>query len=239
MLFAANGRPRSAPETFVMKTNWIGAAIVIVAASAIAACGRSPDQKAAEDLKESSATIQKSTGDMQKGAEEMARGFEAMARGLAGAAGGEPGVTPVEPVNFHELQNLMPDVSGWEKTNPTGERMTTPFSFSQASVTYRKGDAEIEQKILDSGLNQVLFAPFAMFMASGYEKETQDGFERSVDVGGNPGWEKWDKGTRNGDLNVIVNRRFLVQVEGRSVDDIRTLHTVLDRTDLKKLAALK
>src|SRR5215203_1898761 len=106
----------------------------------------------------------------------------------------------VDPVSFRELQTVMPDVAGWQKTNPTGERMTSPFSFSQASVTYKKGDAEVEQKILDSGFNQMLFTPFTMFMAAGYEKQTQDGFERSVNVGGNPGWEKWDNGTRNGEL---------------------------------------
>jgi hypothetical protein len=117
--------------------------------------------------------------------------------------------------------------------------MSSPFSFSQASVTYKKGDAEIEQKIMDSGFNQLLFTPFTMFMAAGYEKETADGFERSVNVGGYPGWEKWDKGSKNGELNVVVNKRFLVQVEGHGVDDIKTLHAVLDQTDLKKLASLK
>jgi hypothetical protein len=170
----------------------------------------------------------------------MAKGFEAMAKGMASAAGGgDSDLKPVDPVSFKELQTVMPDVAGWEKTNPTGERMTAPFSFSQASVTYKKGDAEVEQKIMDSGYNQLLFTPFAMFMAAGYEKETQDGFERSVNVGGNPGWEKWDKGSKNGELSVVVGKRFLVQLEGHGVDDVKTLHTVLDQTDLKKLASLK
>jgi len=112
-------------------------------------------------------------------------------------------------------------------------------SFSQASVTYKKGDAEIEQKIMDSGFNQLLFAPFTMFMTTGYEKETADGFERSVNVGGNPGWEKWDKGSKNGELAIVVAKRFLVQVEGHGVEDVKELHTVLDKTDLAKLAGLK
>jgi hypothetical protein len=92
---------------------------------------------------------------------------------------------------------------------------------------------------MDSGFNQLLFTPFAMFMSAGYEKETQDGYERSVNIGGNPGWERWDKSTRNGELNVVVNKRFLVQVEGRDIDDVQALHAVLDQTDLKKLAALQ
>ena len=79
----------------------------------------------------------------------------------------------------------------------------------------------------------------AMFMAAGYEKETQDGFERSVNVAGNPGWEKWDKTGKRGELNAVVGKRFLVQVEGRGVDDIKTLHAVFEQIDLKKLASLK
>ena len=54
--------------------------------------------------------------------------------------------------------------------------MTSPFSFRYASVTYKKGDFEVTEKILDSGFNQMLFTPFSMFMAAGYEKEsTQEG----------------------------------------------------------------
>jgi hypothetical protein len=222
------------------------AAVLIAATCTFGACGTSNEQKASEQAQKAADQAQKAADatqknatDMQKGAQDMAKGFEAMARGLAGAAGGDPDVKPVDPVSFRDLQTVMPDVTGWEKTNPTGERMTSPFSFSQASVTYKRGDAEVEQKIIDSGFNQVLFAPFTMLMAAGYEKETQDGFERSVNVGGNPGWEKWDKGTRNGELSVVVNKRFLVQLEGHSLDDVKTLHTVLEQTDVKKLASLK
>ena len=217
-----------------MNRTWYVA--VVIAVSTLAACGgKSEQQKAAEELQKSAEAMQKNADSMSKGAEDMAKGMEAMARGLAG----DSDVKPVDPVSFKDLQTVMPDVAGWEKASPTGERMTSPFSFSQASVTYKKGDVEIEQKIMDSGFNQLLFTPFTMFMAAGYEKETQEGFERSVNVAGNPGWEKWDKGSKNGELAVVVGKRFLVQLEGRGVDDVKTLHTVLDQTDLTKLAALK
>lgn len=216
-----------------MNANW-RVALVLAATCAVAACGKSNEEKAAEEM-------QKSAEQMQGSAEDMAKGFEAMAKGLASAAGAatDGEMKPVDPVSFRELQTVMPEVSGWQRENPTGERMTSPFSFSQASVTHRNGDAEIEQKILDSGFNQLLFAPFTMFMTAGYEKETQDGFERSVMIAGNPGWERWDKNTKNGELNVVVNKRFLVQLEGRNIDDVKALHAVLEQTDLKKLAALQ
>ena len=221
-----------------MKSYWY-AAVIVATSLALVGCGKSPEEKAAEELQKSAVEMQKNAGDMQKGAEDMAKGFEAMAKGLAGAAGGDANVKPVEPVGFRELQTVMPAVAGWEKGSPTGEKMSSPFSFSQASITYKKGDAEIEQKIMDSGFNQLLFTPFTMFMAAGYEKETQDGYEKSVNIAGNPGWEKWDKTSRSGELNVVVGKRFLVQVEGHDLDDIKALHTVLEQTDLSKLASLK
>lgn len=220
-----------------MSAKW-HVAVVLVAACTAAACGQSKEEQAAEEL-------QKATEQMQKGAEQgspedVAKGLEMMARGLAGAAGSTDGdVKPVDPVGFRELQAVMPEVSGWERESPTGERMTQPFSFSQASVTFRKGESEIEQKIMDSGFNQLLFTPFAMFMTAGYEKETQDGYERSVNINGNPGWERWDKSTKSGELNVVVNKRFLVQIEGRDIDDVKALHAVLEQTDLNKLASLQ
>ena len=184
---------------FPMSAKW-HVAWVLAAACTVAACGQSKEEQAAEELQKSAEQIQKGAEQMQGSAEDVAKGLEMMAKGLAGAAGGADGaVKPVDPVSFRELQAVMPQVSGWERQNPTGERMTQPFSFSQASVTFRKGESEIEQKIMDSGFNQLLFTPFTMFMSAGYEKETQDGYERSVNIDGNPGWERWDKSSRNGE----------------------------------------
>ena len=45
---------------------------------------------------------------------------------------------------------------------------------------------------MDSAFSQMLIAPWAMFLTAGYEKQTCDGYEKSVNVGGNPGFEKWN-----------------------------------------------
>ena len=34
-----------------------------------------------------------------------------------------------------------------------------------------------------------------------------------------PGWEKWSSKDRDGELNAIVNKRFIVQIEGHNIDD--------------------
>jgi hypothetical protein len=35
-----------------------------------------------------------------------------------------------------------------------------------------------------------------MFLSTGYQQETESGYEKSTTVNGEPGWEKWDRGGR-------------------------------------------
>jgi hypothetical protein len=127
----------------------------------------------------------------------------------------------------------------WEKGKATGERMSSPVAFSQAEVTYTKGDSTIEGKIVDSGFNQFLIAPISLFMVAGYEKETSDGYEKSTKIGERPGWEKWDSNDKDGELNAFVAKRFIVSYEGRNIPDMKVLYDLAGRSDLAKLAALK
>ncbi|HEY3045702.1 MAG TPA: hypothetical protein VGJ39_16850 [Vicinamibacterales bacterium] len=196
------------------------------------ACGKSAEEKQAEE-------IQKSADQLQKGAETAAKGLSDLAAGLSSAAGGDSNLKPVDPVSFRDLIALLPAPSGWEREKPTGERMTSPVSFADASVRMMKGDATVTVKITDSGFNQLLVAPFAIFLSGNYERETSSGYEKSIKVGDAPGMEKWDSETKSGDLTVIVNKRFIVEIDGSGIDNPTVLHSMLDGVDLKKLADLK
>ena len=207
-----------------------------VALVCVAACGRSQQEI---QIQRNAEQIEKSADQMQKGAEDMAKGLADMAKGLSSMAGNDPNQKPVDPVSFKELQTLLPDMGGWERTKPTGERMTSPVNYAEASVTFQKGDAHIEEKIVDSAFNQLLVAPFSMFLTMGYEKETDEGYEKALKVNDFPGWEKWNSKDRDGELNAIVNKRFIVQIEGRNIDDPKLLHAAMNQTNLKKLAAMK
>jgi hypothetical protein len=201
----------------------------VVAIWVSAGCGKSREEKAAEQTAQAA----------EKGAAEAAKGLEQMAKGLGAMAGGTGDVKPVDPVSFRDMQALFPDLDGWEKGKPTGERMSAPFSYSQAEVTYTKGDSRIQLKMIDSGFNQLLLTPYAMFLTAGYEKETSDGYEKSTKVNGQPGWEKWDSSSKDGELNALVGKRFLVQIEGNQIDDTKVLHAVAGKIDMGRLAALK
>ncbi len=214
----------------------------IVAALCAAGCGSSPEEQQTAQVEKAAEEMQKSAENMAKGAEGMAQSLESMAKGLGALgtmAGGDPSAKPVDPVSFRDLQTVLPEVPGWEKGKPTGERMTMPVNFSRAEVQYTKGDATIELSIVDSALNQLLVAPYAMFLTQGYEKETERGYEKSTRIGDSPGWEKWNTDGKDGELNAIVGRRFIVQVEGRNVEDMKALHTVMNAVDFGKLVAMK
>lgn len=195
-------------------------------AVAVAACGKSAEEKRAEQAAQTAS-------EAAKGLDQMAKSLEAM------ASGGKSDQKPVDPVSFGDMIALMPDLNGWEKAKPTGEKMTSPFPFSTAEAAYTKGDARIHITMTDSGFNQMLLVPYSMFLTAGYEKQTSDGYEKSIKVNGQPGWEKWSSEGKNGELNALVGKRFVVQIEGNQIDDTKVLHDVANKIDMGKLTALK
>ncbi len=221
-----------------------------------AACGGpSPQEKTAAALTEAATAAAKAGAEIAKAGEaaanaaqqaapagdQAAKGMQDFAKamqGMAAAMGGANGGKPADPVSFRDLQTAFPDVSGWTMNKPKGERMTAPVAFSQTEVRYQNGDQEVEVKIVDSAFNQLLVAPWAMFLTAGYEKETDDGYEKSTTVSGNPGFEKWSDKRKEGEVNLVVAKRFLVSVEGNRLTDVKQLHDFAAKVDFGKLTAL-
>ena len=208
------------------------------------ACGKSEEQKAAEkaaeETKEAAEALQKAAE--SAGSAGAAQGLNEFAKAMEGVAGAMAGKTPdgktVEPVRFQDLQATLPEVSGWERGTPTGERMTSPVPFSQAEADYTMGDANISVKVVDSAFSQMLIAPWAMFLTAGYERESSDGYEKSVNIGGNPGFERYNKANKDGELNIVFAKRFLVTVEGNNIADTKVLHDFAAKFDASKLESL-
>lgn len=221
-----------------------------------AACGKSAEQKAAEQAAQQAAEDARVAAEQMKkaadsaaaagtaaGAAGAAASVDAFAKAMAGAANAMsakgPDGKPVEPVSFRELQTVLPEVSGWEREEPKGEKMTLPVPFSQTETRYKKGDASVELKIVDSGFSQLLFAPYSMLLSAGYEKESSSGYEKSTTFSGNPGFEKWDKDSKDGQILVVVGNRFLVTIDGNDLSDNKVLQEFVSKVDLSKLATLK
>lgn len=213
---------------------------VLAATVLVTGCGESEADKQAE---EAAKAAEQTAQSAEKAAESAVQGLEAMARGLeqmasGGAVTGADG-KPAEPVRFQDLIGLLPQIDGWEQEKPRGERMTSPFATANAQATYTRGDARVEIEIVDSAFNQLLLAPIAIFLQAGYSTESTSGYEKSVAVNGQPGWEKWNSDSKSGEVNALVAKRFLVSIEGDNIDDAKVLQEVASKIDFAKLAALK
>lgn len=225
-----------------MSKRWIATGLTL-ALVATAACGKSAEQQrqeeAAKQLTEAAKQMEKAGTEAQKaaekGAEGMAAGMEALAKGLGAAAGVASGGKTVDPVSFRDLQVSFADLAGWEKMKPTGETMTAPFKVSNAAVRYKKGDSEIRVKITDSAYNALMLVPFSWVTNTGYEKETETGYEKATTVAGFPALEKWNTSSKNGELTLVANKRYIVELEGRDIDDTAVLHQLAGAMALSKL----
>ena len=214
---------------------------VVVAALFVSACGKSAAEKqaeqAAEDIKKAAEAVteaQQKGGDTAKGMADMAKAMQ----GMAAAVGGGDG-KPVDPVSTDALKATLPQISGWDTGEPRFERMTSPIAFSQVETRYKNGNSEIDVKVVDTGYAQMLIAPWAMFLASGYSRETNEGYEKATSVGGQPGFERWEKDSKRGELNVFVGKRFLVTIEGDDLADTKVLHEIASKMDFARIASLK
>lgn len=212
--------------------------MVIAISMLMAGCGGNTDD-ATKQLQKAAEEIQKSVGSASsRGVQGVSKGLEDLARGMSSMAN-DPNAKPVDPMTIDALKTALPELSGWEKGKATGERMSSPVNYAEAKVTYTKGESAIDVKIVDSAMNQLLIAPFSMFLAVGYEKETDHGYEKGVKLGDYPGWERWDGEGKEGELNAIVAKRFIVQIEGRKIENTKVLHSTMESINLKKLAESK
>jgi len=216
-------------------------AAVLVLVGSIA-CGKSEAEKQAElAAAEAQKAAEAATMATETAGEDMAKGMQDFAKameGMAGAMAGGDGKT-VEVVSFQSLETTLPEVSGWTMKKPRGERMTAPIAHSRSETTYTKGDTSIDVEVVDSGFASMLVAPWSMMLASGFSRESSEGYEKAVSVNGQPGFEKWDSESKDGELNILVNKRFLLSIEGNDLSDTKVLHEIAGKMDFGKFATLK
>lgn len=218
------------------------AVAIVVALAGSVACGKSAAEKQAEEAAAQAAKAAEAAGKAAEAAsQDVAKGMEDFAKamsGMAGAFAGGDGKT-ADPVTFQALQATLPTVAGWEMGKPRGERMTAPVPFSESEARYTKGDSRVEVKVVDSGFAPLLIAPWSMMLASGYSRETSEGYEKAVTVSGQPGFEKWNSDAKDGELNILVHKRFLVTIDGDDIATTETLHEFAKQIDFEKFTALK
>ncbi|MEW6363994.1 MAG: hypothetical protein AB1714_05080 [Acidobacteriota bacterium] len=146
---------------------------------------------------------------------------------------------PVPPIDFHKLKDALPNLDGWTREEPKGESATFgQWSYSDASTTYTKGESRLDCKIFDYAHIHAMYAPFMLMFAGNFSHETDDGYEKSVTVGGNPGFERWEKGNKSGELTLWIGKRLIVTVEGEKIPDTSVLQELAKAVDYSKIGPL-
>lgn len=70
------------------------------------------------------------------------------------------------------------------------------------------------------------------------DKETENGYEKTGKIGDNKSYEKYDNKDKDGEIALLVNKRFIVTAKGRGVS-MDKIKAALGDVDLDKLSALK
>ena len=156
---------------------------------------------------------------------------------VGGALGGNQHVTPVD---FRTLQGLLPDaLPGMKRSNAGGaNKQGMGVKTASAEAEYHgAGSQMIHVSITDiSGISGVLDLSGAL--PKDTDAASDAGYEKDVTVGGYPMHEKYTNAGQQGSLQVIVARRFEVDVDGTGVS-MDAVHAAMGRVDLKRLEAMK
>lgn len=154
------------------------------------------------------------------------------------------GTNTASVADFRELKALLPaDLPGMKRTNAGGEKnvamgMTIATAEGQYQSTTNDG-ATLHIKITDMGGTGAIGG----FMQYGWasmevDKEDDNGYERSTTIGGNKALEKYNSQDKRGEIQVLVNKHFTVEVSGYNVT-MDQIKGAVAKIDLAKLGALQ
>jgi hypothetical protein len=161
--------------------------------------------------------------------------------GLLNAVGSSLGGSqPVAPVDFRALQTLLPPALPGLKRTSGGGSNTQSMGVKQSSAKaeyHGAGNQSIQVSITDlTGIAGLM--GMADAMPKDTDAESDGGYEKDVTVGGRSMHEKYTKAGQLGSLQVIVAKRFEVDVDGVGVS-MDAVHGAMQRVDLARLEAMK
>jgi hypothetical protein len=163
---------------------------------------------------------------MQKATEQLSKAF----------GGGDK--KPVPPVPYKTLMEFMPKSYKEMKTDgPEGESATFgEWSYSQAKIDFNAeegGHAEVQ--IVDYAHIAALYAPYQFLWSMKISKESSHGYERAIQVGKYPAFEKWDSDNKRMELSTLVGERFVVIVNTNGLPE-GAAKELISGIDVDKLA---
>lgn len=145
---------------------------------------------------------------------------------------------PVEPVSFKELIEYLPKApQNWTTDKPMGETTSiSKYSISQVSQVYTQNHKEITVSIFDWAFNAALYMPF--LLTTEFSQESTEGYNKGIKIGDVLGREEYTYSSKKGSLNLLVDGRFFVQIDGRDIEaeELREWWKLIDRKSLGKVS---
>jgi hypothetical protein len=144
-------------------------------------------------------------------------------------------------VDFRTLKELLPEsIAGLKRTGSEGSRTNVVgIASSRAEATYEDGrGGRIVLEVSDVGTLSGVTAMAFAWVNIEIDKEGDSGYERTTTVSGRKAYERYDKATRSGELDVIVAGRFIVGAKATGVE-MKVFKEAVAKLDLAKLEALK
>ena len=125
----------------------------------------------------------------------------------------------VEPISFTELMEYLPEApSGWTAQEAQGETSSFGnYSISQVSRSYIRDTQKMEVSIFDWAFNSALYKPF--LLSTEFSQESTSGYNKGIKIDDMPGREEYSYQSKKGSLNLLVDSRFLVRINGRNIEE--------------------
>lgn len=153
-------------------------------------------------------------------------------------------------VSFRKIKEFLPNIElqGFERRKPEGNTQTVMgMSTSEATVRYTSKDTtgneniqsvEINIKIAD--MSAIPGAALAFSYMQDYEKETENGYEKSTTVNKvYKGREKVNSGdSKSCEVEFAVGQRFFVTISMHGSDNIKMIYKLIDSIKLADLEKL-
>lgn len=166
----------------------------------------------------------------------------AMGKAMGAAAESAKSGAAKGVVDFREMKALLPkELPDGFKGQLKGEKTgAMGMSVAEAEGRYapENGEGSITIKLTD--MSGVAFGAMAgmAWAATEVDNETDSGYEKTTKINGYKALEKYDTKSKDGSIQIMVDNRFSIEVQGYGVK-IEQIRAALKDVDLKKLAALK
>jgi len=150
----------------------------------------------------------------------------------------------VDVTDFREFRDVLPsELMDMQRVDWDGaNKSALGMRFSKLEARYENNQTEMDIAILDLGTMKGLAAMGFDFIDREIDEENRDGFKRTREFEGFPGYEAVEYHDNHTEMQgvVIINERFVVaaEIEGRELSK-RFLNQLFDELNLRKLARME